>query len=42
MLDGSASSSGEAQHLLDLAGLALLWLVARERDPSVAVGPRVA
>ncbi len=42
VLDGSASSGGEAHHLLDVAGLALLWLVARERGPAVAAGPRIA
>ncbi len=42
MLDGSASSSGEAQHLLDVAGLALLWLIARDRGSEATVGPRVA
>jgi predicted anti-sigma-YlaC factor YlaD len=30
MVDGSASTVGEAHHLLDLAGVALLWLVARQ------------
>lgn len=29
--DGTASTFGEAHHLLDLAGVALLWLVARAR-----------
>ncbi|MGH9275459.1 MAG: zf-HC2 domain-containing protein [Acidimicrobiales bacterium] len=29
VVDGSASTLGEAHHLLDLAGVALLWLVAR-------------
>jgi predicted anti-sigma-YlaC factor YlaD len=29
VVDGTASSLGEAHHLLDLAGVALLWLVAR-------------
>jgi predicted anti-sigma-YlaC factor YlaD len=28
--DGSTSSAGEAHHLLDVAGVALLWVVARE------------
>ena len=31
MIDGRTSSLGEAHHLLDVAGVALLWLVARER-----------
>jgi predicted anti-sigma-YlaC factor YlaD len=30
IFDGRTSSFGEAHHLLDLAGVALLWLVARE------------
>ena len=32
---GTASGIGEAHHVLDLAGLVLLWMVAREeRDPA--------
>jgi predicted anti-sigma-YlaC factor YlaD len=32
---GTASGFGEAHHVLDLAGLVLLWMVAREeRDPA--------
>ena len=30
LVDGSATSVGEAHHLLDLAGVAFLWLVARD------------
>ncbi|MDP1818372.1 MAG: zf-HC2 domain-containing protein [Acidimicrobiales bacterium] len=30
MLDGRVDSVGEAHHLLDIAGVGLLWLVARE------------
>lgn len=30
LLEGRTSTLGEAHHLLDLAGVALLWLVARE------------
>ena len=41
---GTATSLGEAHHLLDLAGVAVLWWVAREaqtmpgrtRSPSLA------
>ena len=33
VVDGSASTLGEAHHLLDLAGVALLWLVARTVRP---------
>ena len=29
---GTASGFGEAHHVLDLAGLVLLWLVAREEQ----------
>ncbi len=32
-VDGRASSFGEAHHLLDVAGVALLWLVARDLRP---------
>lgn len=46
VFDGSASTSGESHHVLDLAGVALLWLVARDeqrpatlpRRPSAAIG----
>lgn len=34
VVDGSASTLGEAHHLLDLAGVALLWLVARAARPA--------
>ncbi|MET0728649.1 MAG: zf-HC2 domain-containing protein [Acidimicrobiales bacterium] len=34
LVDGSASTVGEAHHLLDLAGVAFLWLVAREARAS--------
>lgn len=40
VVDGSASTPGEAHHLLDLAGVALLWLVARAVRP--ARGPGAA
>lgn len=30
LADGTASGGGEAHHLLDVAGVALLWVVARE------------
>ena len=33
LVDGRASTIGEAHHLLDVAGVALLWLVAREAGP---------
>ncbi len=36
VLDGSASTFGEAHHLLDLAGVGLLWLVARAARTSAA------
>jgi predicted anti-sigma-YlaC factor YlaD len=41
LVDGTTSTAGEVHHLLDLAGVALLWWVAREasRSPSVAAGP---
>jgi hypothetical protein len=40
---GTASGLGEAHHVLDLAGLVLLWLVAREeRWPHPARPARVA
>jgi predicted anti-sigma-YlaC factor YlaD len=47
MVDGRASTFGEAHHLLDVAGVALLWLVAREvRSPDASAagraGPRAA
>lgn len=41
VLEGSASALGETYHLLEAAGLALLWLVAREArtsDPVVPAG----
>jgi predicted anti-sigma-YlaC factor YlaD len=34
LLEGSVSTLGEAHHLLDLAGVALLWAVAREVRPA--------
>ena len=34
--EGSAAVGGEAHHLLDLAGVALLWMVARDARPSEA------
>jgi predicted anti-sigma-YlaC factor YlaD len=30
LVDGSTGAAGEAHHVLDLAGVALIWLVARE------------
>lgn len=36
VVDGSASTLGEAHHLLDLAGVALLWLVARDTRPATS------
>ncbi len=40
VVDGSASTFGEAHHLLDLAGVGLLWLVARAaRTTPVPTGP---
>lgn len=33
LVDGSATAGGEAHHLLDLAGVLLLWLVARGGRP---------
>jgi predicted anti-sigma-YlaC factor YlaD len=36
--DGRISTVGEAHHLLDLAGVALLWMVAREARPSTRRG----
>jgi len=35
VIDGSASTLGESHHVLDLAGVALLWLVAREHRTHV-------
>ncbi len=34
VVDGSASTVGEAHHLLDVAGVALLWVVARGARPA--------
>jgi predicted anti-sigma-YlaC factor YlaD len=43
LADGRVSSVGEAHHLLDLAGVALLWLVAREARPArTRTGPSLA
>jgi predicted anti-sigma-YlaC factor YlaD len=43
LADGRVSSLSEAHHLLDLAGVACLWLVAREVRPAVLRGrPRAA
>lgn len=41
LVDGSASLGGEVHHLLDLAGVALLWLVARG-DQLHGSGPPVS
>ena len=39
LVDGRASTVGEAHHLLDLAGVGLLWVVARDaRHPGAATG----
>jgi hypothetical protein len=35
LVEGTATGLGEAHHLLDLAGIALLWLVARETRGTV-------
>lgn len=41
VVDGRASTLGEAHHVLDVAGLALLWLVARDtRAPAATPSPR--
>lgn len=37
---GTATSVGEVHHLLDLAGVAMLWWVARDDRAVPAVGPR--
>jgi predicted anti-sigma-YlaC factor YlaD len=37
---GTATSVGEVHHLLDLAGVALLWLVAREGREAPSAGGR--
>jgi predicted anti-sigma-YlaC factor YlaD len=34
VLDGRATALGETHHLLDVAGVAFLWIVAREARPS--------
>jgi predicted anti-sigma-YlaC factor YlaD len=39
IVDGRTSSFGEAHHLLDLAGVGLLWLVAREGRPAAVRRP---
>lgn len=39
VVDGTASGVGEAHHVLDLAGVALLWLVAREARRHTPVQP---
>jgi predicted anti-sigma-YlaC factor YlaD len=38
LVDGTATSVGEAHHLLDLAGVAFLWLVARDARSGSARG----
>jgi predicted anti-sigma-YlaC factor YlaD len=38
VVDGSAGLGGEAHHLLDLAGVVLLWLVARADRPRQRAG----
>jgi predicted anti-sigma-YlaC factor YlaD len=40
VLRGTATSLGEAHHALDLAGVAVLWLVAREERTSARTGAR--
>ena len=35
LVDGSTDTAGEAHHLLDVAGVLLLWLVAREARPDL-------
>jgi predicted anti-sigma-YlaC factor YlaD len=45
LVDGSTSMGREAPHLLELAGVLLLWLVARDARPTAAAsasGPRAA
>lgn len=44
LVEGSTSMSSEVPHLLDLAGVLLLWLVARDARPvaTTASGPRAA
>jgi predicted anti-sigma-YlaC factor YlaD len=44
LVDGQVSSASEAHHLLDLAGVALVWLVARDARPWGAArgGPQPA
>lgn len=37
--DGRASALGECKHLLDVAGVVFLWLVAREARPARGRGP---
>lgn len=41
VLNGRTGSLGEAHHLLDLAGVALLWTVARQARSTVDHGPSV-
>jgi predicted anti-sigma-YlaC factor YlaD len=40
LVGGTATTLGEAHHLLDLSGLVLLWLVAREPLTTRRVGAR--
>ena len=42
LIDGRADTVGEAHHLLDLAGVALLWLVAREARAHTSRAPAAA
>jgi predicted anti-sigma-YlaC factor YlaD len=42
LVDGRADTVGEAHHLLDVAGVALLWLVAREARPRAGTTPLAA
>ena len=39
LVDGRTDTVGEAHHLLDVAGVALLWLVAREARPRSTRAP---
>lgn len=42
LVGGTATTVGEAHHLLDLAGLGLLWVVAREPHARTASAHRLA
>lgn len=42
LLQGEATTLREGQHLLDVAGVGLLWAVAREGGPAVGLRPQRA